>query len=160
MFINNEQAIIVNIIGNKVKKIEKEILTYALKKLEDNIPKDTKIETKKLEENRLLEKDGLLSIRYKKKNYTYYFEIKPNLTASEIGLILLNKESIQHELLIISRYVSNYLADQLIKNKIQFLDSAGNMYIDAPPIYIFIKGNRPPDFIKETSPKRILNLQA
>ena len=56
-----------------MKKIEKEILTYALKKLKDNIPKDTKIEAKKLEENRLLEKDGLLSIRYKKKKLYLLF---------------------------------------------------------------------------------------
>ena len=47
----------------------------------------------------------------------------------------LNKERIQHELLIISIHVSNYLADQLIKNEIQFLDSARNMYIKAPPIH-------------------------
>ena len=51
MFINSEHTKIVNNIGNEVKRIEKEILTYALKKLEDNIPKDTIIEKKKLDKN-------------------------------------------------------------------------------------------------------------
>ena len=35
------------------------------------------------------------------------------------------------------------MAEELRGNNIQFVDTAGNTYLNAPPLYVFVKGNRP-----------------
>jgi hypothetical protein len=44
--------------------------------------------------------------------------------------------------------VSAEKADQLRKDGIQFIDTAGNGYINQPPLYLFIKGNKMQGVIK------------
>src|SRR4030065_233843 len=44
--------------------------------------------------------------------------------------------------------------DEFKKYGIQFMDTAGNIYLNQYPIYIFIKGNKPKDiFLKMTAPR-------
>jgi hypothetical protein len=44
--------------------------------------------------------------------------------------------------ILITRYVTPKMADTLRDMDIQFIDTAGNVFINNPPVYIFIKGNR------------------
>jgi len=44
--------------------------------------------------------------------------------------------------LLITRYVTPTMADTLRDMNIQFIDTTGNVYLNDPPVYIFIKGNR------------------
>ena len=95
--------------------------------------------------------DKLVKFKYQGNNLLYYIEIKHNINNVVIAFLLQHKEIIQHPLLLITRYVSSNKADELKKNGIQFIDLAGNAYINYYPIYIFIKGNKPPDmFYKNT----------
>jgi hypothetical protein len=45
-------------------------------------------------------------------------------------------------------YVTAVMAEKYRKDGIQFIDTAGNGYINQPPLYLFIKGNKMPGVIK------------
>jgi hypothetical protein len=95
--------------------------------------------------------DKLVKFRYQKKGLFYYVEIKPNINNTVIALLLHHKEILPHPILLITRHVNNNKAEELKKDGIQFMDIAGNAYLNYYPIFIFIKGNKPPDiFFKNT----------
>lgn len=68
--------------------------------------------------------------------------IVPRLTPVELGLTA-SRFDPERPALIISEYVNPKMAERLRDMDIGFLDLAGNAYINAPPVYIFIKGNKP-----------------
>jgi hypothetical protein len=37
------------------------------------------------------------------------------------------------------------MAEQLRADGMEFIDAAGNAFLNQPPLYLFIKGNRPPE---------------
>jgi len=43
----------------------------------------------------------------------------------------------------VAGYITPQLAEQLKEMKIPFIDTAGNAYIDEPPLFVFIKGDKP-----------------
>ncbi|MBM3707343.1 MAG: hypothetical protein FJW69_03225 [Actinobacteria bacterium] len=93
-----------------------------------------------------------VKFRYQKKELQYYVEIKANINNTILALLQYRKETLPHPFLLITRYINNNKAEELKKNGIQFIDTAGNAYINYYPIYIFIKGNKPLDlFLKNTT---------
>jgi hypothetical protein len=98
--------------------------------------------------------DKLVKFNYQKKGLLYYVEIKQNINNTIIALLLQQKKNLKHPILLITRYVNNNKADELKKNGIQFIDTAGNTYINHHPIYIFIKGNKPEDNILKNKQHR------
>jgi len=96
--------------------------------------------------------DKLVKFRYQKKDLKYFVEIKANINNTVLALLKYHKEALPHPLLLVTRYINNNKAEELKKNGIQFIDTAGNAYINYFPIYIFIKGNKPYDlFLKKTN---------
>ena len=87
--------------------------------------------------------DGLVRFRYHKRDLEYHFKIHNNVNNTVIGILAQQKKNIKVPILLISGYINNKKAEELRGKKIQFIDAAGNAYIDNYPIYIFIKGNKP-----------------
>lgn len=129
-----------------MKNLETELLDFALEALKKHVP--IQVEVEKIEP--ALPADMLLRIKIEEKEVRYYAEVKANFTKAHIGLILLRKEKLPYQMLLITRYVTGEMAEQLKKEEIQFIDTAGNAYINQPPLYIFIKGNRLPEIYKPT----------
>jgi len=79
-------------------------------------------------------------------------EIKPNITdmnyAAVINQLNTNRD---YKPVLITRYVTPLMADHLRDVDIQFIDTAGNVFLNYPPLYIFVKGNKVP---KEFRPER------
>jgi hypothetical protein len=98
--------------------------------------------------------DKLVKFNYQKKNLLYYVEIKYNINNAVIALLLQHKKNLKHPILLITRYVNNIKAEELKKNGIQFLDTAGNAYINYGPIYIFVKCNKPPEIYYKNKKQR------
>lgn len=74
----------------------------------------------------------------------FWAEIKARAANLNIGA-LLNQMQRQGELaagLLVTDYINPQLAEKLRAQHIQFVDTAGNAFINKPPIYIFTKGNR------------------
>ncbi len=72
----------------------------------------------------------------------YYVEVKNNFTQANLGQILMKKDGFPGPLLLVANHINDAMADRLVKNRIEFLDAAGNLFIDRPPVYVLIKGNK------------------
>jgi hypothetical protein len=56
---------------------------------------------------------------------------------------LINKNKVPHPFLLITGYVPPEAATRLHKGGIQFIDTVGNAFVNQPPLFIFVKGNKP-----------------
>jgi len=139
-----------------INNIEENIFNLALDEFNKNKEIQLEIEFEEKEKNiNGFRFDKLVKFKYQKKVLLYYFEIKTNINNAIIAFFLQNKKILKHPLLLVTRHINNKQADELKKNEIQFLDTAGNAYINYYPIYIFIKGDKPPDlFYKNNAQNR------
>ncbi|MGD0887342.1 MAG: type IV toxin-antitoxin system AbiEi family antitoxin [Thermodesulfovibrionales bacterium] len=142
---------------NKIKKnIEEEIFQLAAEALKNNVPLQNGIETLEIEPayKHGLRPDRLIRMVVHGKELRYYAEIKVTVTKTQKLLLLLNRGELQYPAFLIARHVNNEMAEELRKNNIEFIDTAGNAFINQPPVYIFIKGNRPTETIGQVAVKR------
>ncbi len=145
------------------KEREMEILQGAINAFKENVNLNLEIEIAALDAALDLDEqdrrryptraDCLLNIDFQQTQIRFYAEIKTNITQGEIALKRMFPED-QYRFLLVTRYVPGQKADRLKKNNIQFIDMAGNAYINQPPLYIFVKGNRLTENLRPTPVKR------
>jgi hypothetical protein len=78
----------------------------------------------------------------------YAVEIKTHLTLARLGqaaqqLNLATHENPTQKGMLVTDYVNPNMAERLREMDIAFLDLWGNAYINAPPIYVYVRGNKP-----------------
>lgn len=85
------------------------------------------------------------SIRLKAGNRTveYRVNVRAVITDAVVGRIAHHIKDEPGKWLITTRHVSQSFAKKLRDLDIQFIDTAGNAYINEPPTFIFIQGNKP-----------------
>ena len=135
------------------KMKENELLQFALEALRNNLPGQAEIKTVKPLRATKLRADYLLRIAMQGKEIRYYAEVKATVTKADKLLAMMRKGEFDHSLLLVTKYINTQLADELKQNGIEFIDAAGNAFINQPPLYIFVKGNKP-DVIKVLPVKR------
>jgi hypothetical protein len=64
------------------------------------------------------------------------------LQQTNIGLIARQLDCFPEPGILVAGYVPPGLADELKELNLQFLDTAGNVFLNVPPLYVFIKGNK------------------
>jgi hypothetical protein len=84
-----------------------------------------------------------LALRAHGKRLNLVPEVKAVITPTDALLPLIRPNQPQNFILV-ARRVTETMADKLRENGIQFMDEAGNVFVNRPPLYIFIKGNRNP----------------
>jgi len=91
--------------------------------------------------------DRILRMTVHDRELRFYTEVKTNLTNVTLAQVVLHKinEAEVGKIMLVTRYVNPEMANQLKDKGIQFIDTAGNAYINQPPLYIFVKGNRLPE---------------
>jgi len=47
-------------------------------------------------------------------------------------------------MVLVTRYINPIMADRLKQMQVFFMDAAGNMYLNIPPLYFYVKGNKLP----------------
>jgi hypothetical protein len=157
MFLKTEHYKNVNM-GNEQNQqnVEEEIFQLAAEALENNVPLQNGIETLELHPalRTNIRPDRLIRMVIHGKELRYYAEIKANVTKAQRLLLLLNKQELEYPIFLIARHLNIETAEELRKNNIEFIDTAGNAFINNPPVYIFIKGNRPPETTAQIPVKR------
>ena len=138
------------------RNTEEQIFQLAIEAFRKHVPLQAQIETVAREPYYTadLRPDLLLRIVIQDKELQYYAEIKAAVTQANKLLLLMHKERLPHPLLIIAKYVNPQMAEQLRHDGLEFIDTAGNAFINQPPLYIFVKGNRPPDIPGQAPVKR------
>lgn len=138
-----------NIMKIKEQNVDKDILEKAL----DALKKMTNLKAT-IQQDQYGVDAELLFWREDKK-WVFAVDVQKNITRTLIGVIhhqrLLNRH--QGDKIIVTKYINPQIADLMKENEICFIDTAGNAYINKPPLFIFIKGNKIPkeDRLKPTT---------
>ncbi len=81
----------------------------------------------------------------------FVVEVKTKLTTAILGGAVMQLKRFPQKGLIITDYVNPNMAERLREMDIPFIDIAGNAYINEPPVFVYIKGERPVEtYQKET----------
>jgi len=148
MFTIGEHEKGVNIGMRKIDRIpEQDTLGLAVEALRKNAPEQMQVEQLPPQRDHGLEfqPDGLLRIVIQGRELRYYVETKATITKTQKLLFLMQREKLEHPILLVTRQVNPGMAEQLKQDGIEFIDTAGNAFINQPPLYIFVRGNRLPD---------------
>ncbi|MGH2396486.1 MAG: type IV toxin-antitoxin system AbiEi family antitoxin [bacterium] len=87
--------------------------------------------------------DALVRIRHGGQEVLYAAEIKRGLRPATLGGALLQLERLGDTALLVADYVTPPLAQELKARGVAFIDAAGNAYLDRPPLFIWVKGEKP-----------------
>lgn len=82
----------------------------------------------------------VLQIRFQNQELFLDVDVKPNV--NQVLLNINKMDSTRKKQLLIIKFVTPSIADQFQKKNIPYIDSAGNAYINQPPLYIHLKGNK------------------
>lgn len=85
--------------------------------------------------------------------FQFNVKIKRWVQNTSIGSLVAQLERLPSASILVADYVNPKLAERFRKNGILFIDTAGNAFIEAGEVYIFIKGNRPAS-VKATPHKK------
>jgi hypothetical protein len=89
-----------------------------------------------------------ITIRNRDQSVDYAYKIQPDVTGTTAELIIPYFQRFERnngeKILLITRYLSNPAIDILLEKKIEFIDTAGNIYLNNPAAYILIRGQRRP----------------
>jgi len=89
------------------------------------------------------EADAVIQIGKGRHARQYLVEIKRGLRPATLGAALHQIDRYDQPGLLVADYVTPPMAETLKARGIAFLDAAGNAFLDQPPIYLWIKGERP-----------------
>ncbi len=92
------------------------------------------------------EVDATLTLRVNNRTTQYLVEVKKSLRPATLGAVLLQLQQLEQlggPVMLVTDYVTPQLAETLRERGVAFLDTAGNAYINQPPLLIWVKGQRP-----------------
>ena len=96
--------------------------------------------------------DALMKVANRDVEFYFAVEVKLRITRAIIGVVVQKFLRFQEKGLLVTRYATPQIAELLRKMDVPFIDTAGNAYINQPPLYVFIKGNR---LVEEPHPEPI-----
>ncbi len=133
---------------------ENEILKLALEGLKRNLPIQVEFDEVEPAHATKQQADFLLRMVINGKEMHYDVEVKANITKTDKLLVMVRKGEFENPFLLVANYINGQMAEQLKQDGIEFIDTAGNAFINRPPLYVFVKGNRPLDIGKHIPAKR------
>lgn len=88
--------------------------------------------------------DAFIKIRIREMELKFCVEVKKNISRTLLGMLLNYEHYIPDDCkqLLVANYVNPVMAEELKQNNINFIDMAGNAYINYFPIIFFIKGQK------------------
>jgi hypothetical protein len=87
--------------------------------------------------------DAQLELRHAGKTLRYVAEVKRRLRPATLGVIIHQLAAHGDHALLVTEHVTPPLADQLRTHGVQFIDAAGNAFLNTPPLLIWVKGEKP-----------------
>jgi hypothetical protein len=126
------------------RETQQDILELAVEAFKKNVRPDVKVET--VEHDRRV--DRPLRMGIDGKVLRFHAEVKAVITKAGAALLLAYQEKIRRPVLLVTRYVNPRMADMLKTEGLEFIDAAGNAFINQPPFYVFVKGNKPPEIAR------------
>lgn len=126
------------------KKTEIKVLQNALEAFEKTTELTAELELGELTFDAARHADALIRIIWQDMEWYFVAEVKNTLTRATLGGAVHQLHKLPEKGLLVTTHVTPQLAEQLKEMDIPFIDTVGNAYINEPPLFIFIKGNRHP----------------
>lgn len=82
-------------------------------------------------------------------------KVVANTTGLAYAALLYGDQQQHCEQIAVFHQTTAEMADTLRENNIQFIDTAGNCYINQPPLYLLVKGNKAQGAIKKPTVNRV-----
>ncbi len=123
------------------KNIEMDLVNPAL----EAFRKETGLQVEYFQENLLpleLYLDGLLRIGEGENQLALNVEIKTTINEVILGRLAQHIRVNPENNILITRYAPPYLAKKMKEMHIQFIDTGGNAYVNKPPMYVYVYGNK------------------
>ena len=98
--------------------------------------------------------DGVVRLAHEDKEWEFKAEVKLRVNRATIALMK-HQMKLAGNGLLVTEYVNPELAEIMRNQGIPFIDGAGNAFINATPLYIFIKGEKPDKAEKAETVKRL-----
>jgi len=140
------------------KNTEAEILQLALEAFRKTVfpvPADFEVLERGIARAGEMRPDLILNMILKGKKHRFAAEVKNTLPKAQRQLLFLYRINVKDPLLLVTRYVNPVMAEELKQNGIEFIDTAGNAFINRHPVHIFVKGNKLREKPAKTAVKRI-----
>jgi len=135
-----------------------DVFAAAYGALRDNfaaIPIQLDVLGTELHYGRNLEVDKHIRLTIGKNQLQFYAELKSNLTRANIGLMIQYRNMLPGPLLLVTNHVNDVMGKYLKEFGFEFIDTAGNAYINQPPVYIDISGHKLKDKYQNTRPGQV-----
>ncbi len=87
--------------------------------------------------------DAVVRIGGGRQARTYVAEIKRGLRPATLGAVLHQLQRREKPGLLVADYLTPPMTETLKAQEIAFLDATGNAYLDQPPLYVWVTGQRP-----------------
>ena len=87
--------------------------------------------------------DTELELRTGEDRVRYAVEFKRGVRPATLGAVLHQFQTMKGHPLLVTDYVTPPLADELRAREVEFIDTAGNAYLNRPPVFVFVKGQKP-----------------
>lgn len=101
--------------------------------------------------------DGLVRIQHENKHWDFAIQVKTRITRTTVAIEKAQLVAPVEDRIVITEYMTPPLADLMKEIGLFFMDLAGNAYINKPPIYVFVKGNKLAEELKPAAIKRLFN---
>lgn len=87
--------------------------------------------------------DAMVRIGYGGREVAYTVELKRGLRPNALGAVIHQLERLGEQGLLVADHVTPPMAEALRARGIPFIDAAGNAFLDQPPLFIWVKGEKP-----------------
>jgi hypothetical protein len=73
----------------------------------------------------------------------FIVETKFNVNQAVVGRLIQYKNTLNQPLLLLAVHVPDHIGNKLKDGGINYIDTAGNAFMDQPGLYVYVKGNKP-----------------
>ncbi len=98
--------------------------------------------------------DGTVQIVHGNERWEFIPEVKLRVNRATVAMQKQKMDEAGHGMLI-TEYVNPALAEFMRDQGIHFIDTAGNAFVKAAPLYIYVKGQKPDTVLKTKPVKRL-----
>ncbi len=81
--------------------------------------------------------------------------LAPAVTPGNLGSVRMQLEQAGTAVVLITSYVNPVMAERLKQMNLPFIDTAGNVYLNLPPLYFYVKGNKLPNEVPAPVVRRV-----
>lgn len=85
-------------------------------------------------------------VRLEQVNRVLAVDIKKWAQHTNLGAVIYQIKQLPEPGMLVADYINPNMADKLRQQEVQFIDAAGNAYINQPPVYIYVTGKRQTEY--------------